>query len=230
MSHGRSSWKHPVVHVHPSSHASVALSAGATGLELTRACISSHLFLSTLCRACRIVLLDCTLIIALEREYSQCVVCVQSRYFFSSPLFFSMNFGPLGYMRDRIVVYLSLYATPEKIMFTCFLAELWNQCQLLSWRQVWPVWSATAAATKQNSSIKKSHDLIWFCLQILSSQRNTFRHRRHSAVILNSFVFTNWRHPRCDLQHNFTAKCQHLHSLQGGLPNELRHVFQVGSQ
>lgn len=95
---------------------------------------------------------------------------------------------------------------------------------------MWPVWSATAASTKQNSSIKKSHDLIWFCLQILSSQRNTFRHRRHSAVILNSFVFTNWQHPRCDLQHNFTAKCHHLHSLQGGLPNELRHVFQVGSQ
>lgn len=52
-----------------------------------------------------------------------CGVRAKQIYIFF-PLFFSVNFGPLGYMRDRIVVYLSLYATPEKIMFTCSLVEL----------------------------------------------------------------------------------------------------------
>lgn len=123
MSHGRSSWKRPVLHVHPSSHASVALSAGTTGLELTRACISSHLFLSTLCRACRIVLLDCTLIIALEREYSQCVVCVQSRYIFFSPYSSAWTLDLLGTCETEL---LFTWAFTQCLKRSCLPALWWS--------------------------------------------------------------------------------------------------------
>lgn len=80
MWHSRSSWKRPVLSVHSSSHASVAFVCRHHWPYID---ICVHLFTCTLCCACRIVLLDCTLIIALEREHSQCVVCVQSRCFFS---------------------------------------------------------------------------------------------------------------------------------------------------
>lgn len=98
--------------------------------------ICVHLFTCTLCCACRIVLLDCTLIIALEREHSQCVVCVQSRCFFS-PLLQRELWTPWLYAGGRTVVYLSLYATPEEIMFTWSSAELWHQNnEVVSWRQL----------------------------------------------------------------------------------------------
>lgn len=156
-----------------------------------------------------------------------CGVRAKQMVFFT--LFFGVNFGPLGYMLEA------------ELLFTwAFMQRLKRSC-LPALRRSFDARTrsphgdncgscvVTSASAKWNRSIKKSHNLICFCLQILSSRWNVFRHRRRSAVILNSFVFANWRHPRCDLQHNFAAKCRHLHSLQRGLPNELRRVFQVGS-
>lgn len=151
MWHSRSSWKRPVLSVHSSSHASVAFVCRHHWPYID---ICVHLFTCTLCCACRIVLLDCTLIIALEREHSQCVVCVQSRCFFS-PLLQRELWTPWLYAGGRTVVYLSLYATPEEIMFTWSSAELWHQNnEVVSWRQLWLVWNLTSVSAKRNRSIK----------------------------------------------------------------------------